>query len=265
MPEPTREQFAQNVIDIVRSRFPLIKIARADNSFSLRLNGRTASLENLFRLFKLAPDEFKHQVERWAVELLRDSEGAPDRFADFDEIKDRLLPMVVSAELAELRSADIVTQPLIAGLAVTYVLDGDRTIAYLPQDVLKRWNKTIDELHDIALQNLIARSQSIQAHAAQDDDGSINLVVFQTLDGFDATRLLLPTLHDRLRQVLGSPFAAAIPNRDILLCFRGGEDTVTQLSAQVKQDFRTMPHQVTDKLFLVTPDGIAPMAGASPA
>ncbi|HEX8340892.1 MAG TPA: DUF1444 family protein [Tepidisphaeraceae bacterium] len=264
MPDVTREKFAQQVIDIVRSRFPLVKLARAEKSFSLRLNGRTASLENLFRLYKLAPDEFRRQVERWAVELLRDSEGTPDRFADFETVQERLLPMLVSAELAELRSADIVTQPIVEGLAVTYVLDGDRTIAYLPHEVLKRWKKTPEDLHEIALANLVARSQSIQAHAAQDDDGSVSLVVFQTLDGFDATRLLLPTLHSRLREVLGSPFAAAIPNRDILLCFRSGKDTVAQLTRQVAQDFRTMPHQVTDKLFLVTADGIAPLS-ATPA
>ena len=259
MAQVSRNQFAQNVIDTVRSRFPLVKIARADSSFSLRLNGRTASLENLFRLYKLAPDDFRRQVERWAVELLRDSEGTPDRFADFEQIQERLLPMLVSAELAELRAADILTQPLVDGLAVTYVLDGDRTIAYLPGEVLKRWNKSLDDLHEIALQNLIARSQSIQAHAAQDDDGSVSLVVFQTLDGFDAARLLLPTLHDRLREVLGSPFAAAIPNRDILLCFRAADENVAHLAKQVKQDFATMPHQVTDRLFLVTPDGIAPL------
>jgi len=30
------------------------------------------------------------------------------------------------------------------------------------------------------------------------------------------------------------------------------------VSQQVQQDYRTMPHQVTDSIFLVTPDGIAP-------
>ncbi len=258
MPEVTREQFSQQVIDIVRSRFPLVKIARAQQSFSIRINGRTAQLENLYRMYLLSPDELKRHVERWAVELLRDSEGTPDRFAAFDEIKERLLPMVVSAELADLKDSNIITQPLVQGLAVTYVLDGDRTIAYLPIEVLDKWKMTADDLHDLALANLVARSQSIQAHAAQDENGEVNLILFQTLDGFDATRILLPTLHDKLRELLGTPFAAAIPNRDILLCFRGDEDTVERLTAQVAQDYRTMPHQVTDKLFLVTADGISP-------
>jgi hypothetical protein len=70
----TREHFAGRVIEIVRSRFPLVEIARAEQSFSVRLNGRTASLENLYRMQQLNPDAMQHSVERWAVELLRDSE-----------------------------------------------------------------------------------------------------------------------------------------------------------------------------------------------
>jgi uncharacterized protein YtpQ (UPF0354 family) len=160
--------------------------------------------------------------------------------------------------MAELRQANMVIQPLIEGLAVTYVLDSDRTVAYLPGDVPGRWGKTVDDLHALAIENLVRRSDAIHAHAAQSPDGSVELVIFQTLDGFDATRLLLPTLHQKLRDMLGSPFAAAIPNRDIMLCFRNDADTFARVSKQVQQDFRTMPHQVTDALFLVTPDGIAP-------
>lgn len=258
MTDVTREKFAERVIGMIRGRFPLVRIARAEQSFSLRLNGRTVSLENLYRLYQLAPDELQHHVERWAVEILRDSEGTPDRFASYDDIKDRLMPMVVSAELGELRRANIVTQPLVHGLAVTYVLDGDRTIAYLPLETLDRWGKTIDDIHEIAMENLVRNSQSIQAHAAQDDDGDVNLVLFQTLDGYDATRLLLPTLYEKLREILGAPFAAAIPNRDILLCFRADEQTKSRIAAQVADDYRSRPYQVTDRMFLVTADGIAP-------
>lgn len=259
MPEVKREQFAQHVIDTVRGRFPLVKIARAEQPFALRLNGRIASLENLFRTCQLAPEDVKHHIERWAVELLRDSEGTPDRSADFEEIKDRVMPMVVSSDYADLQQSRILMQPLVEGLFVAYVLDGDRTIAYLPIDVLERWGITLDDLHDVALSNLIERSTAIQGHAAKDDDGEVNLILFQMLDGFDASRLLLPSLHGRLREMLDTPFAAAIPNRDILLCFRHDAATIARLRVQVSQDYRTMPHQVTDKLFLVTPDGIAPL------
>jgi uncharacterized protein YtpQ (UPF0354 family) len=77
------------------------------------------------------------------------------------------------------------------------------------------------------------------------------------MDGYDASRILLPTLHERLREHLGSPFAAGIPNRDILLCFRNDDETVDRLKGQIAEDYRNMPHQITDRLLLVTADGIA--------
>jgi hypothetical protein len=271
----TRELFAQTVIERVRQRFPLVKIGRARQPFSVRVNGHVASLENLYRIWRLKPQELQHQIERWAVELLRASEGSPDRDADFEQIADRLLPMVLPCdEPREMPAAELppeapsgiappgkldhlATQPLVPGLCVGYVIDGDRTISYVPWAALKRWDVNLERLHERALANLVGRSESMNAHAAQDESGRINLILFQTLDGFDASRLLLPSLHDRLREHLGSPFVAAIPNRDILLCFRNDRETVESLRDQINSDYRTMPHQVTNKLLLVTADGIA--------
>ena len=59
-------------------------------------------------------------------------------------------------------------------------------------------------------------------------------------------------LLKRLREHLGSPFVAGIPNRDILLCFRNDDETIDRLRDQIKHDYQSMPHQVTDKLMLVT-------------
>src|SRR3954465_2245412 len=100
-PEFTREAFAQKGIDLVRGRFPLVKIGRAEQPFSLRLNGQIASLENLYRSAKLSPENLKYQIERWAVELLRASEGTPDQGASFDAVKERILPMIVSQQMMD--------------------------------------------------------------------------------------------------------------------------------------------------------------------
>jgi uncharacterized protein YtpQ (UPF0354 family) len=256
---PNREQFAEQVIEIVRARFPLVKIARAEQPFSLRVNGQIASLENLYRWSLLKPEELKHYVQRWAVELLRASEGSPDQGAAFDELSDRILPMVLGKQYVETQAQSMVSQPLVSELHVAYAIDSDRTIAYIPRAQFDAWNITLDQLHNTAIQNLLGRSEQIAAHAAQDEStGQVNLILFQTMDGFDASRILLPNLHDRLRQYLGSPFCAGIPNRDILLCFRNDDETVSKLRGKIGDDYLHMPHQVTDKLLLVTADGLAP-------
>ena len=262
-PSLSREQFVARVIEIVRERFPLVRIEPADEgSFSLSVNGAVAPLENLYRASLLHPQELKHHVERWAVELLRAAEGTPDQAASFEDVKDRILPMVVRSageeSAGEAPSPGVVSQPLVEGLMIAYAIDNDRTIAYISRARFQQWGISMEELHQRAIENLISRSESIAAHAAQDESGRVNLILFQTMDGYDASRILLPTLHERLREHLGSPFAAGIPNRDILICFRDDAETVSRLKQQIADDYRRMPHQVTDQLLLVTPDGIAP-------
>jgi hypothetical protein len=254
---PSREQFVEQVLEVVADRFPLVKIARGEQPFSMKVNGHVASLENLYRSVVLNPDEGRHQIERWIVELLRASEGSPDRNGTFEELKERILPMILSEkDVASHRHT--VMQPLIEGLHVAYAIDSDRTIAYIPESQFEAWHVTRDELHEAAIENLVTRSEAMNAHAAQDEEGRVNLILFQTMDGYDASRVLLPSLHEKLREYLGSPFAAGIPNRDILLCFRNDDDTVARLRDQIGEDHRKMPHGVTDKLLLVTADGIAP-------
>lgn len=258
MASVNREQFVQQVIEVVKDKFPAAKVARADQPFSLKINGQVASLENLYRSAVLQPDQMTSFIEQWMLEMVRASEGSPDQTARFDELADRVMPVVVPEEAADIAGPGIVSQPYISGLMIAYAIDSQRSLTYISPSMLKRWNMTVDQLHEKALENLVSRSQAIAAHAAQDPDGKINLILFQTMDGFDASRILLPTLHERLREHLGSPFAAAIPNRDILLCFRNDEETVDRLRDQVEKDYQKMPHPVTDHLLLVTADGTAP-------
>lgn len=256
----TREQFFDQVFKIVPQKFPLVKLARGEEPFSLKVNDHLVSLENLYRMAVLDPGEMRRHVERWMVELLRVAEGTPDRGGSFDSIKDRILPMILPSDWGGDAPDKMATQPLVGDLHIAYAIDSDRTITYVPRSQFSQWNVTADELHDTALENLINRSETMVASAAQDDDGQISLILFQTGDGYDSSRLLLPTLYDRLREHLGSPFAAAIPTRDLLLCFRADEETIARVRAQVADDFKNMPHQVTDRLLLVTADGIAVLA-----
>lgn len=258
MPEPSREQFYDQVVQIIRARFPLVKLSRGEQTFSMRMNGHVASLENLYRVAVLRPEDVQKHVERWALELLRAAEGSPDQTAPYDEVKERVMPLLISGNPeVQFSAAQVTSQPLVANLSVAYVLDSDRAMSYIPPEALQRWGVEIDDLHEQALQNLVAKSDQLQAHAAADEDGTVSLILFQTMDGYDATRLLLPSLHERLREHLGSPFVAGVPNRDILLCFRNDSDTLARLKAQIAEDYRSMPNSITDQLLLVTADGIA--------
>jgi hypothetical protein len=258
MASPTREQFVEQVVGVVRAKFPAAKVARADEPFSLRVNGQVASLENLYRSAVLQPEQSTAFIEQWMLEMVRASEGTPDVKAPFSELAERIMPMVLPQPATGKEDPLMISQPLVAGLMIAYAVDNQRSLWYISQAAFAKWNMSLDDLHAKAIENLVSRSQAIAAHAAQDEDQRINLILFQTMDGFDASRVLLPTLHEKLREHLGSPFVAGIPNRDILLCFRDDSATVGRLREQIAADYRQMPHPITDRLLLITPDGIAP-------
>lgn len=225
----------------------------------MRLNGFWASMENLYRIVAAQPEAMEQRVEEWVSEMLKAADSLPDEdAASFERIRKRILPMIISDRPPETAGAAIVHQQLISGLAVAYAIDGERSITYVPPKLFAQWDVSLDELHETALDNLSARSETLAAQAAEDESGRVTMIVVQVMDGYDASRILLRGLHDRLREYLGSPFVAGIPNRDILLCLRNDPETIDRVGPQVAHDFRTMPHQISDKLFLVTADGIAP-------
>lgn len=258
MPSLSRIDFLDLVSDVIAKRFPLVQVERNEADFALRLNGSWTRLENLYRTCMQQGDDINHTIERWITEMLRASEGTPDQQASYEELRERIMPMILSSAPRDRSGPPMVTQQLLEGLTVAYAVDSEQTIAYIPKQTFDSWTVAVDELHETAIANLVTRSQELPAQAAADDNGQIALIVIQTKDGYDASRILLPDLHDRLREHLGSPFLAGIPNRDILLCFRNEPELLARMQSQVAQDFRTLPHQVSKELFLITPDGIAP-------
>ena len=53
----------------------------------------------------------------------------------------------------------------------------------------------------------------------------------------DLERILLPGLHEHLREHLGTPFLAGIPNRDILVCFRND----AEVRASIERVYDSFP------------------------
>ena len=64
--------------------------------------------------------------------------------ADFEEIRPRVMPVVVSHENAETSEKSMISQPLVPGLRIAYALDDKRTITYIPPMLFERWNVSIE-------------------------------------------------------------------------------------------------------------------------
>jgi uncharacterized protein YtpQ (UPF0354 family) len=88
------------------------------------------------------------------------------------------------------------------------------------------------------------------------------LIVATTGDGLDASRVLLPGLHDVLAPELGSPFAVAIPHRDALLaCSLDSRPALEALRERARHEGERAAHAITSDLLQVeAPGRLAPLA-----
>src|SRR5689334_12261490 len=90
-----REQFIEQVISVTKDKFPAATISRAEEPFALLINGQLAPLENLYRSANLQPDHSTTFIEQWVLEMIRASEGTPDLNASFEELSERIMPVVL--------------------------------------------------------------------------------------------------------------------------------------------------------------------------
>jgi hypothetical protein len=59
------------------------------------------------------------------------------------------------------------------------------------------------------------------------------------------------------RTALGSPFVAAVPDRDTLVLLTNKASLKRRIAKKVKLDHDKSAYSISTRLYLVTPDGIA--------
>jgi hypothetical protein len=130
------------------------------------------------------------------------------------------------------------SQPLLdegpCGLSVVYAMPGTGFDVIVNADHLFSWGVTVEAIQDAALANLAAWS----ATAAWTDEvsGERRLISSDTGDGWDAARILLTDVRDRLTAELGAAGRVLIglPERHLLVAgtLRPGDDEFAALFAE---------------------------------
>ena len=75
-------------------------------------------------------------------------------------------------------------------------------------------------------------------------------MIFNTQDGFDATRLLLPDVLAGLRGQFPGRMVIGVPNRDIMILFSDADETIlANVASQIEADAAQQANGLTDRLF----------------
>jgi len=202
---------------------------------------------------RLAVDKF--------ISMLPGGDGEGDTSVSWDEAKARIMPRIVGAhfveELGEERASLLQLSQLCADTFIALQLEYQGRSRFLRVAEFAGWGVDAATALQAALHNLARRSQSACFARAETGDGT--LVIGQSRDGWDSSRLLLPGLYDVLSGDLRGPFAVAIPHRDELLaCSAIDIDAVSALRDRARDDALRAPHRISDAVFLLGEDGLEP-------
>jgi uncharacterized protein YtpQ (UPF0354 family) len=207
-------------------------------------------LSNYYRVYRQRPDQIDAVMQTLVRVLLGEIPSETD--TDYDSLADRIYPMIKPIELlVEVRERNLpmlVYHEFLANLIIIYAIEEGRSFAYINEDHLEQWGVTENELRDRALVNLRRRTVDIRYTTA--GERNQRLFIFNSGDGFDATRLLLTEMLTQWARMLPGQLVIGIPNRDFLIAFSDSDPDILQaIAMQIQADSAQQANGLTDQLF----------------
>ena len=256
------DAFAAHVLGLLKRQFPT-REAAVTGPLHVVFDGRHLGLENLYRMVLRDPRNATEIVENYLERLLEGDQisGAPLPFA---VARARIMPRIQPTSIFEhLDREQVAHIPFVNGTVIVFVIGLPDMTVSISTEQLVRWGLTTDELEEVARVNLGSYAPELNVQIMQSGDGGRAAVV-SLRDGYDAARLLLTHLHERLAPELKGDFLVATPARDIFVAMsRGPGQFIDRIMGRIDEDYRRLPYPITRNLFYVTRDGVAGTAEAA--
>jgi uncharacterized protein YtpQ (UPF0354 family) len=175
----------------------------------------------------------------------------------WDDARDRILPRLVGTRFVEglpNHGKDLHLLRLTSEVWVSLVLKYRKRARYVRRDEVDLWSRDGAPVRAQALHNLARASERARFLVHDTERGP--LVIAQSRDGLDASRLLLPGLGTLLAHELGSPFVVSVPHRDTLLAVPAGDALLlAELRERTDEAALRAPHAISNTLFLLDETG----------
>lgn len=220
--------------------------------FELKGKSRTIPLGNLMARIRKSPGKWEALTDDFlesAVKVLHFNQLGNEQLRD---VRDEIFPFIRPDSLGG-QEGRLVKSEWLANLSVVYVIRIPKGFRYITEADLERWGLGREDLHQLAIANLTRLDT--KSETPEFPAGSLPFVMVVAGDNMEASRLLNPGLYEQFAGALGGPFIAAIPSRDELILFPNNKELRRSVQQLVRKDFETCGYPITDRLFLVTPDG----------
>lgn len=252
-PPMTAEQFAGYMEQRLSLYDEIELIDREGLELRLRVSGAdvAADLGNFYSAYLRDPGQLDVVVETFVRVMLGIT---PDRSAsDYDSLADRIYPMIkplaMLVEVRDRRLPMLAYREFLGELMIAYVIDEERSVAYINDDHLERWGISVQDVHARAIENLRRRTDARVKYTTV-GAGDQRLFIYSSGDGYDATRLLLSDVLAGWARDLPGNLVIGIPNRDFLIAFSDANPEILRaVAAQVQADAVQRQYGLTEQLF----------------
>jgi len=248
--------FQQHVLALARQHYPLLSATA--RGFALRLGQSEISLSNLYRVYLQQPEHFRRIVLPGLTAMVRLQELGPDQLAPaFSKVQEKILPMLAPDD--EQCSDGRVRQPWVGGLSIGYVIDEADSYRYIQERMLGDWGVSLDELHEVSLQNLRTWSEDHPLEVTVvGSEEQPRMLMPVSPDAYNCSRVLDQGFYSRLRGMFGTQLVLGMPNRDFFVAVSLRQpDLIQHVRDRVDEDFQTMRYPLTRCLLLLSPDGVS--------
>lgn len=244
-----KNAFCLQVISTLKEIFPNHAFVCDENGEVIKVDELTFGLTNLRSKFLLTSQtgfELKELVGEHFNSLFAFLESEVDENASWNSAKTIIMPQLMPVEF--ISRMPIVSFPFGDEVAIGIVVDSEKSYQYVTQEDLQTWGASEDEIYQLAVKNLMEKSFNLEMTFVPPPNG---IVVVDTMDGFDAARVIVPEMQDFFAEKLGSVFYFAVPNRDFLICWskQGDEEFQTSMKRQITNDFDKRPYPLSKSVF----------------
>lgn len=229
----------------------------------LLVDGKAMGLDNLYRMVHQDPQRGTAFVRSYFDRIFEgDSVGASQ--IPFAVAKHRIMPRIQPESIFDgVDRNSIAHLPWVNGTVIVFVLDMPDMTVSVSTEQMVRWGIGPEELEAIARENLGSYAPDLQVQVIASHDGG-RAAVLSLKDGYDAARLLLSKLHERLARELRGDFYVATPARDVFIALSyGPEPFLERVKQRISRDYSRLPYPITSDFFIVTRDGVAGTAHAA--
>jgi hypothetical protein len=234
-----------------------VLLTETDDHLTLRLHEEvcTLQLEQVYRSCAGAPRRMGPVVRQTVAAITK---AAQEAVGLTDGWEQQVMPMLARLDALP---PDTVTLPFSEHLGIACVLPTDVAFRWVSYRDLLESGISEDTCQATAMRNLERSCNTLEIQAADAlPDGRDRLLRFTTGDGFDATRLALPSLYQRFSpRFHDANLLVAVPTRDVLVMVSAEDPRHARwLAWFVRDELVQRPYPLDDTLYWVTESGVRP-------